>query len=56
MILGLAIFCHVDNRKKKKWKKGQKGILKIKKGGNFIEVFPFLKTSYILAYGFHDTL
>jgi len=42
--------------RKKKWKKKKKGILKRKKAGNFIEVFPFLRTSYILAFGFHDTL
>ena len=40
--------------KEKKWK--TKGILKRQKGVNFIEVFPFLRTSDILAFGFHDIL
>ena len=48
-----------NERKKnerKKMEEKTKGILKRQKGMNFIEVFPFLRTSDILAFGFHDIL
>ena len=54
MILGLPIFCHVDNRKKENGRKDKRNFKK--KEGNFTEALPFLRAGYMLAFGFHDTL